>query len=421
MDLYKKKLFSESLKDILLEDIYGNKAFVYHRTRVKNLVNDVYKTGFTPGSGDTYGKAFYSTYELESQLNPEMIEKYGDIIVKFMINSINRFMFFDYDEFLKSPIAKKIKTTKDMFIIDQLKYFEVNKFKKIDEKEILRFQRYVKYTSDIARYIRSNYNVITKLIDGMVFTGSQDGKVLLSYNTDLLIPLSFSDDDGKEWKQVNKNLDYLKKIFSKSTDYLKTKELKTDLKYYSKNIKKNTSSDAIYTIDINNDNLYINWEKGIWNHGDWMKGTWKSGTWKSGRWKNGIWESGDWLNGTWESGDWLNGTWWYGDWGTGVWHDGIWKDGIWKIGFWKKGTWEKGTWEYGFFEGGTWKSGTWLNGNWNRGIWKDGIWKKGTWEKGAWLGGTWENGKWLGGIWKGGYDKNGNYHPKGDSPDKWSK
>ena len=66
-------------------------------------------------------------------------------------------------------------------------------------------------------------------------------------------------------------------------------------------------------------------------------------------------------------------------------------------------------WDYG-----TWKSGTWKSGNW----W-DGIWENGKWEDGWWKTGTWKGGTWIKGTWEGGYDKNGNYHEKGDSPDKW--
>jgi hypothetical protein len=308
MNLYKKSLINENLQNIYLEDIYGNKATVYHRTKIENLADGIYKEGFKPGKGDTFGKGFYSTYELESQLGSEMRRRYGNIIVMFMINSLNRFMFFDYDEFLKSPTSKKIKTNKDMFIIDQMKYFGFNKFKEINENEILELQKTSKYSSEIAKYIYRNTSYIKKIIDGIFFTGSQDGKVLLSYNTDIIVPISFSQNEGENWNKVNKNMNYLKNVFSQNTDILKM-------------------------------NDYI-----------------------------------------------------------------IWKGGIWKIELWPNGVWEDGTWE-----SGTWIKGTWKNGTWKNGVWMDGTWMNGTWEKGYWEGGT----------WLGGYDKDGNYHPKGDSPNKW--
>jgi hypothetical protein len=66
-----------------------------------------------------------------------------------------------------------------------------------------------------------------------------------------------------------------------------------------------------------------------------------------------------------------------------------------------------------------WHYGTWHYGTWKDGHWSDGIWEKGIWENGVWEKGTWKGGNWLGGEWLGGYDKYKNFHPKGDSPDKW--
>ena len=114
---------------------------------------------------------------------------------------------------------------------------------------------------------------------------------------------------------------------------------------------------------------------------------------------NALWKKGTWEKGTWESG---------------VWEDGVWENGIWKSGKWQDGTWNDGIWQDGTWDGGTWVYGTWMNGNWNSGEWHSGFWWGGTWNDGTWLGGSWN-----GGTWKGGYDKDGNYHQKGDSPDKW--
>ena len=122
------------------------------------------------------------------------------------------------------------------------------------------------------------------------------------------------------------------------------------------------------------------------------------------------WYSGDWYDGTWEWGRWKSGTWWKGTWKAGSFSKGIWKDGTWKNGGFggyvhEDAIWEKGIWEYGNFNKGIWKDGTWKNGHFQGGIWEGGTWLKGYWKSGAWLGG---------------YDKFGNYHPEGDSPDKWS-
>ena len=201
------------------------------------------------------------------------------------------------------------------------------------------------------------------------------------------------------------------------------------------------------------------WEKGKMIYSNWSDGTWKDGefinsSWTKGIWEKGIhdcnggsedsWQYGDWLDGTWKNGKWEAGNWHKGDWIRGVWNGGTWFSGDWYEGTFGGGEWKKGTWHKGDFRGGIWLYGTWLKGKWHMGYWNDGIWKdgifySGVWEKGdwrkgtwkgkykyagqdlesVWKGGTWHDGTWIYGTWLGGYDKYGNYHPKGDSPDKW--
>jgi hypothetical protein len=86
---------------------------------------------------------------------------------------------------------------------------------------------------------------------------------------------------------------------------------------------------------------------------------------------------------------------------------------------WSSGDWYEGTWINGEWNEGTWHKGDWRKGHWYGGDWLDGTFHSGTWDDGTWHDGNWINGIWRGGIWLGGYDKFGNFHPKGDSPNKW--
>ena len=213
---------------------------------------------------------------------------------------------------------------------------------------------------------------------------------------------------------------------------------------------------SIWSDGIWKDGEFINsswikgiWEKGIhdcdngketaWEYGDWLDGTWKDGRWQSGIWHKGTWHKGTWMHGTWKDGTWKKGNFRDGTWEKGTWHDGEFRGGIWNSGTWKKGHWDFGHWNDGTWEDGTlnfiiWHKGDWLKGiwkgkknyqghtykaTWKNGTWHDGTWEDGTWEDGTWKKGTWIKGTWLGGKWLGGYDRNGDYHSKGDSPDKW--
>jgi hypothetical protein len=507
MNLFKKYYQLVEKKESINEDIYGNKAIIYHRTNIENLVDKIYIDGFKPGHGALYGVGCYGTYNLESQLKPEMRNKYGKAIIKFMITSTSRFLFLDYDEFIKSPLVKKINTNKKDFIIDQLKYYEFDEIKSLSD--LFSSDYTPDFTSDFAKKVYEYYkNSISKIIDGMVFKGRQDFDVILIYNLDLLIPLSYSIDEGKTWNKPNqKNLDYLSKVFSETEKVNVVKN-----KIYKKLDKDHwihkAKTSANFELDFQQQRIsWIygtwhdgTWEDGVWRDGTWEKGTWKNGTWVKGIWKDGVfekgtwhggtWEGGIWKNGTWKGGTWLggydkhgnfhpkgdspdswlpkdhwiyttkisknskykmtnnlfnweNGTWENGTWENGIWHDGTWKNGTWNFGSFLKGTWEFGDWEFGVFgslhegiwidgnfhggnffgklwKNGTWHDGTWSYGTWKKGIWKKGTWKDGTWKDGTWHNGTWEGGDWKGGTWLGGYDKDGEWHPKGDSPNKWN-
>jgi hypothetical protein len=324
MNLFKKYYILAENQEIINEDIYGNKAIIYHRTKSQDFIKGFYTKGYKPKTG-FYGNAFYGTYDLESQLREAMIGQYGKILVKFYILSLDRFFFFDYEEFIKSPVGKKLNSSKKTFIQDQLNYFYINDIN-IEDFLISLKKELPQYSSEIARKFYEKTN-ISRLVDGIVFTGYRDGKVLACYNLDLISPLSYSDDEGKTWQKIEKDPQHLKKLLSQKTDERREiRKVEKDHWIYKAKISK----DAKYDIDPNNGNV-----------------TWYSGTWYDGVWKDGLWKKGTWKGGTWENGEWNKGTWEGGTWENGEWADGTWKDGIWKSGIWVNGTWKKGIWEIG--------------------------------------------------------------------------
>ena len=182
---------------IIKEKIYGNMATVFHRTSVSDLVNKVYTEGFKPGFGAMYGKGFYATYELESQQRKEM-QQYGNIIVKFAV-PIENFFVFDYEEFIKSPNFKKLgQPSIENFLRAQLNYF------KMSYKRDLSTIDSIAYTSDLAFSFFKRIQNFKKLCQGIIFTGRSDGHVLVAYDTRILIPLSYSIDDGETFESVEK-------------------------------------------------------------------------------------------------------------------------------------------------------------------------------------------------------------------------
>jgi len=231
-------------KNLIKEEIYGNYATVYHRTSISDLINKVYTSGFKVGNGDMYGKGFYSTYSIKSQIETNMTETYGDYIVKFAV-TINDFLICDYNQFIKSPWKNKLKDYNEKNFIDlQLDY------KKIKHEKV-KYNH--KYSSEIAYWL---YNQkYTTLFKGLIFTGSRDGQVLVCYYPNkLVIPLSYKQDSDDKFSSVKKNLPYLKKIWKdkdfKMADMEKLEIILEKLEIENYTINKDKSIDVHEDVDI---------------------------------------------------------------------------------------------------------------------------------------------------------------------------
>jgi hypothetical protein len=191
------------LKDLLQEAIYGNQSTVYHRTSVNDLADKIYATGFRVGDGNMYGYGFYSTYDESSQNMPKMSTIYGPVVLKCAIN-LTDFFFFDWSEFIKTPLYKyKLNTsTEDTFIRDQIAYYKINMWRKFHNKS-------VNYTSELALFVYENSD-LTKKVAGIVFTGSRDGRVLVCYDVKRIRPLAYKK-DGEDWVKGELTKDFIDK------------------------------------------------------------------------------------------------------------------------------------------------------------------------------------------------------------------
>ena len=192
-----KKLLREELLD---EEISAGSFIVYHRTSTTNPEN--FNKGYKTGYGAMYGAGLYTTYELAQQLEPSMVSTYGNTIVEFKIQNNNKFIILDY------PEAKKVYGQK-YTLMDQLKkvmggYF--NKFFNNHRTDLINFNDELNTqentrTSRIAEKLSAIRDFITH-VDGVIFTGQNDGNVLVLYNTNLANPLRYSLDNAETWNNL---------------------------------------------------------------------------------------------------------------------------------------------------------------------------------------------------------------------------
>jgi len=221
------------LKNILAEEVYGNKATVYHRTRESELLNIILNNDFQHSSG-MYGEGIYTTYEPTTKndwmptiddSNPEgrlNYKNYGEYQVKFSVDLIN-FFIFDWDVYkeVKPHVAKiekftKQKSDQDNFINLQAEYF------KLPYRINTPYRK--RYTSELA--LDFGFNVKyeyspSNLINGIVFFGSRDGNVLVCYNKAMIVPLSVTNSDTNETINLQKLLNSDMKLKDEFKNYFK--------------------------------------------------------------------------------------------------------------------------------------------------------------------------------------------------------
>ena len=183
---------------------------VVHRTEDENL-SLIGRDGFRSGGGNAWGDGIYTCYDLISttKKNPynnghERVGVYGPTIIENEVLSLKDFIIFDYD------VAKQYYG-KDYSIKTQIKNIvpkEVyeSHLPKIEEAHnICLSHRDLPlknlYTTDAVRIIYL-INEIMDHVRGIVFTGAFDGKVLISYDRENLVPIRYSNNDGKTWDKI---------------------------------------------------------------------------------------------------------------------------------------------------------------------------------------------------------------------------
>jgi hypothetical protein len=228
------------LKNILLEKVYGNKATVYHRTKIKDLFKLLFSDGFKSGTGAMYGNGIYTTYLPTKRISVNT-RLYGKVQVKFAVDLID-FFIFDWTQYNKHHEHKrnvesytKETSTKQNYIILQMRYFKVDEDTINDIATKFNLADYAidddehkdagtkHNTSAIAIQLFLPTHRKTKYANGIIFTGKTDGRVLVCFNPELMIPLSSYDDaTGKTINLKDIDKDTFKQYFGK---YFKTKNI----------------------------------------------------------------------------------------------------------------------------------------------------------------------------------------------------
>jgi len=159
--------------------------------------------------------------------------------------------------------------------------------------------------------------------------------------------------------------------------------------------------------------------RGVWNGGEFLGGRFFGPQWNNGTFKDGVFMAGNWNHGVFKNGVFghrhFDSYWYRGDFLGGKF-----------ISTWEKGRFYNGTFEGKEFRGGEFRGGEFKKGKFSA---KAGSTDYPVFRKGVFSGeefgpfAKWEGGEWKAPSenWLGGTDKDGAYHSRGDSPDKWDK
>lgn len=196
--LIRSNLLSErriSHKSLLLEEIWGAQAIVYHGTRANPLalIDDLLKDKFRAGegAGDSYGKGLYTVYHLPGTQTES--GGYGPHILKLKVNLYGYIVF---DPFVASTVYGEMLTPAEQ--AEKVGYSEdvVKVLKKIRSPDE------VEFTSRLAASVQK---VIQYEVKGIVFTGKGDGRVVVVYDPTTAVPMAWKRVGSESWTPVDRS------------------------------------------------------------------------------------------------------------------------------------------------------------------------------------------------------------------------
>jgi hypothetical protein len=181
-----------------------NSIFAYHRSRSVTDIHNIAYDKFKPTKRNItaiYGPAVYGTYDLRSQQSPYMKKNYGDYILRMVVD-LSNFLVFDkafQDKLNKPTIREQIQLVGDSKRANMYYYRRNTTFcrKIIDlhEARILdRSNPNIKYYT--SEYAKAMWDMIGSELpnkfSGMLFTGKNDGHIIVCYNMEAIHFLDYA-------------------------------------------------------------------------------------------------------------------------------------------------------------------------------------------------------------------------------------
>ena len=189
---------------LLLEEVYGAQATVYHGTEADPLVliDALLKDKFRAGEGDgaMYGKGLYTVYDPNEARTMEGY--YGDHVIKLKVN-LYGYIIFDPDVALKvykrslTPVEQAEEIGYGKQIIERLRSATAPLTGRWADTSA----KPSDYTSEIALKV---FPALEGKVKGLVYTGKNDGRVALVYDPSTAVPVAWKRVEAESWNPVDR-------------------------------------------------------------------------------------------------------------------------------------------------------------------------------------------------------------------------
>jgi len=183
---------------LLLEEVYGAQATVYHGTEappqelIRALLDDTFKPG--EGAGSMYGKGLYAVHKLEGSKTER--GSYGPHILKLKVK-LDDYIIFDRDVATRVygkpllPQEQALRAGLDDTVVEKLGEAGFNRL--FDSED---------FSSDTAEVVSK---FLAGRCKGIVYTGRNDGRCVLVYDSTTAVPMAWKPVGAKSWNPVDKS------------------------------------------------------------------------------------------------------------------------------------------------------------------------------------------------------------------------
>lgn len=208
--------YLKNLVESVIQEYYeGDDFIVYHCAR-KETLEGIFRFGFeafytAKGAGNMYGRGVYSTFSLQSSIVNAKRGDYGNVILKCKVRSIKDFLIFDKQLAIREYGENWRMEDQLRLLVEPKVYEYLMKSGRLDP--IINVDIYrSSVNARNAHILDREYPKFGERIQGYIFRGNRDGDVAVIKDFKNVIPLQYTLDMGKTWRDIPRTKDYQKNI-----------------------------------------------------------------------------------------------------------------------------------------------------------------------------------------------------------------